>query len=122
MAGDSINYAIGYRVGPSVFRGERSRWLNRKYLDRTHQFYERHGSKTIVIARFVPIVRTFAPFVAGIGRMTYSRFLTYNVAGGYLFGNIPVVKRNFTVVILAIIVISVLPAAIEILRQRVRPS
>ena len=133
VAGDSINYAIGYRVGPSVFRGERSRWLNRKYLDRTHQFYERHGSKTIVIARFVPIVRTFAPFVAGIGRMTYSRFLTYNVAGGiawivifvaggYLFGNIPVVKRNFTVVILAIIVISVLPAAIEILRQRVRPS
>jgi len=133
VAGDSINYAIGYRVGPSVFRGERSRWLNRKYLDRTHQFYERHGSKTIVIARFVPIVRTFAPFVAGIGRMTYSRFLTYNVAGGiawivifvlggYLFGNIPVVKRNFTAVILAIIVISVLPAVIEILRQRVRPS
>src|SRR6266508_6133656 len=74
VAGDSTNYAIGYRVGPSVFRGERSRWLNREYLDRTHQFYERHGSKTIVIARFVPIVRTFAPFVAGIGRMTYSRF------------------------------------------------
>lgn len=133
VAGDSINYAIGYRVGPSVFRGERSRWLNRKYLDRTHQFYERHGSKTIVIARFVPIIRTFAPFVAGIGRMTYSRFLTYNVAGGiawivifvlggYLFGNIPVVRRNFTLVILAIIVISVLPAAIEILRQRVRRS
>ncbi len=133
VAGDSINYAIGYRVGPSVFRGERSRWLNREYLDRTHRFYERHGSKTIVIARFVPIVRTFAPFVAGIGRMTYSRFLTYNVAGGiawiaifvlggYFFGNIPVVKRNFTVVILAIIVISVLPALIEILRQRVRPS
>ena len=133
VAGDSINYAIGYRVGPSVFRGERSRWLNREYLDRTHRFYERHGPKTIVIARFVPIVRTFAPFVAGIGRMTYSRFLTYNVAGGiawiaifvlggYFFGSIPVVKRNFTVVIFAIIVISVLPALIEILRQRVRPS
>ncbi len=133
VAGDSINYAIGYRVGPSVFRGERSRWLNREYLNRTHRFYERHGSKTIVIARFVPIVRTFAPFVAGIGRMTYSRFLTYNVAGGiawiaifvlggYFFGSIPVVKRNFTVVIFAIIVISVLPAVIEILRQRVRPS
>ncbi len=133
VAGDSINYAIGYRVGPSVFRGERSRWLNREYLDRTHRFYERHGPKTIVIARFVPIVRTFAPFVAGIGRMTYSRFLTYNVAGGiawiailvlggYFFGSIPVVKRNFTVVILAIIVISVLPVLIEILRQRVRPS
>jgi len=133
VAGDSINYAIGYRVGPSVFRGERSRWLNREYLNRTHRFYERHGPKTIVIARFVPIVRTFAPFVAGIGRMTYSRFLTYNVAGGiawiaifvlggYFFGSIPVVKRNFTVVIFAIIVISVLPAVIEILRQRVRPS
>lgn len=133
VAGDSINYAIGYRVGPSVFRGERSRWLNREYLDRTHRFYERHGPKTIVIARFVPIVRTFAPFVAGIGRMTYSRFLTYNVAGGiawiailvlggYFFGSIPVVKRNFTVVILAIIVISMLPVLIEILRQRVRPS
>jgi len=133
VAGDSTNYAIGYRVGPSVFRGERSRWLNREYLDRTHRFYERHGPKTIVIARFVPIVRTFAPFVAGIGRMTYSRFLTYNVAGGiawiaifvlggYFFGSIPVVKRNFTVVIFAIIVISVLPAVIEILRQRVRPS
>ena len=133
VAGDSINYAIGYRVGPSVFRGERSRWLNREYLDRTHRFYERHGPKTIVIARFVPIVRTFAPFVAGIGRMTYSRFLTYNVAGGiawiaifvlggYFFGSIPVVKRNFTVVIFAIIVISVLPALVEILRQRVRPS
>jgi membrane-associated protein len=133
VAGDSTNYAIGYRVGPTVFSRARSRWLNREYLDRTHRFYERHGPKTIVIARFVPIVRTFAPFVAGIGRMTYSRFLTYNVAGGiawivifvlggYLFGNIPVVKRNFTVVILAIIVISVLPAVIEILRQRVRPS
>ncbi len=133
VAGDSINYAIGYRVGPSVFRGERSRWLNREYLDRTHRFYERHGPKTIVIARFVPIVRTFAPFVAGIGRMTYSRFLTYNVAGGiawiailvlggYFFGSIPVVKRNFTVVILAIIVISMLPVLIEILRQRVKPS
>jgi membrane-associated protein len=133
VAGDSTNYAIGYRVGPTVFSRARSRWLNREYLDRTHRFYERHGPKTIVIARFVPIVRTFAPFVAGIGRMTYSRFLTYNVAGGiawivifvlggYLFGNMPVVKRNFTVVILAIIVISVLPAVIEILRQRVRPS
>jgi membrane-associated protein len=133
VAGDSTNYAIGYRVGPTVFSRARSRWLNREYLDRTHRFYERHGAKTIVIARFVPIVRTFAPFVAGIGRMTYSRFLTYNVAGGiawivifvlggYLFGNIPVVKRNFTVVILVIIVISVLPAVIEILRQRVRPS
>ncbi len=133
VAGDTVNYAIGYRVGPSVFRKEGSRVLNREYLDRTHRFYERHGAKTIVIARFVPIIRTFAPFVAGIGRMTYSRFLTYNVAGGlawivifvlggYFFGNIPVVRRNFTLVIFAIIVLSVLPGLIEILRQRVRPS
>ncbi len=133
VAGDTVNYAIGYRVGPSVFRKEGSRVLNREYLDRTHRFYERHGAKTIVIARFVPIIRTFAPFVAGIGRMTYSRFLTYNVAGGlawivifvlggYFFGNISVVRRNFTLVIFAIIVLSVLPGLIEILRQRVRPS
>jgi membrane-associated protein len=133
VAGDTVNYAIGYRVGPSVFRSEGSRWLNREYLDRTHRFYERYGGKTIVIARFVPIIRTFAPFVAGIGQMTYSRFLPYNVAGGlgwiaifvlggYFFGNIPVVKRNFTLVIFAIIVLSVLPGVIEILRQRFRPT
>jgi membrane-associated protein len=129
IAGDSVNYAIGARVGPRVFRQEGVRFLNREYLDRTHQFYERHGAKTIVIARFVPIIRTFAPFVAGIGRMTYSRFLAYNIAGGvfwiasltlagYAFGNIPLVRRHFTLVILAIIVISVLPGVVEVLRQR----
>jgi membrane-associated protein len=133
VAGDTVNYAIGYRVGPSVFRKERSRFFNPEYLDRTHRFYERHGAKTIVIARFVPIIRTFAPFVAGIGRMTYSRFLVYNVAGGvawivilvfggYLFGNIEWVKRNLTLVILGIVALSMLPGVIEVLRQRRRSS
>ena len=133
VAGDTVNYAIGYRLGPQVFRKEGVRFLNREYLERTHQFYERHGAKTIVIARFVPIVRTFAPFVAGIGRMSYSRFVVYNVVGGvgwivilvlggYAFGNIPVVKQNFTLVIFAIIILSVLPGVVEFLRQRARPS
>jgi membrane-associated protein len=133
VAGDTVNYAIGYRVGPRIFHEAGPRCLNREYLDRTHGFYERHGAKTIVIARFVPIVRTFAPFVAGIGQMSYARFITYNVAGGvgwiaalmlggYAFGNIPVVKQNFTLVILAIIALSLLPGVIEFLRQRSRPS
>ena len=133
VAGDTVNYAIGYRVGPRIFRKEGVRFLNREYLDRTHRFYERHGAKTIVIARFVPIIRTFAPFVAGVGEMSYARFVTYNVAGGvgwiaalvlggYLFGNIPVVRQNFTLVIFAIIVLSILPGVIEFLRQRSRPS
>jgi membrane-associated protein len=129
ILGDAVNYAIGYRLGPRVFRSERSRFLNRRHLERTHEFYERYGPITIVLARFIPIIRTFAPFVAGIGRMTYARFAVYNVAGGiawiaifvlggYAFGNIPVVKRNFTLVILAIIVLSVLPGVIEYVRQR----
>ena len=133
VAGDTVNYAIGYRVGPQVFRKQGVRFLNPEYLDRTHRFYERHGAKTIVIARFVPIVRTFAPFVAGIGRMSYARFVAYNVAGGvgwiaalvlggYAFGNIPVVKRNFTLVIFAIIAVSILPGVIEFLRRRARPA
>jgi membrane-associated protein len=128
ILGDSVNYAIGARVGPRVFH-EQSRFLNRRHLERTHAFYERYGAKTIVIARFVPIVRTFAPFVAGIGQMRYARFLLYNVAGGvgwivilvaggYLFGNIPVVRRNFSLVIFAIIVLSILPALVEVARQR----
>lgn len=132
VAGDTVNYAIGYRVGPQIFRKEGVRFLNREYLDRTHQFYERHGAKTIVIARFVPIIRTFAPFVAGIGQMRYARFAAYNVVGGvvwitalvlggYGFGNIPVVRQNFTLVIFAIIGLSILPGVIEILRQRRRP-
>jgi membrane-associated protein len=120
-------------VGPKVFHKENVRFLNKEYLDRTHRFYEKHGGKTIVIARFIPIIRTFAPFVAGIGNMTYARFTLYNVlgsivwvaifiGGGYYFGNLPVVKRNFTLVIFAIIIISVLPIVFEYLRQRSRPS
>jgi len=135
VAGDSVNYAIGHRIGPRVFR-ENYRFLKREYLDRTEQFYERHGGKTIIIARFMPIIRTFAPFVAGVGSMRYSRFLAYNVIGGiawiglfvwggYFFGNIPVVKRNFTLVIVGIIFVSILPGIIEFLRHRYgapRPS
>jgi len=129
ILGDTVNYWIGQIAGPKVFQSERSRFLNRKHLLRTHEFYERHGGKTIIIARFVPIIRTFAPFVAGIGQMTYPRFLSYNVIGGlgwvaifvfggFFFGNLEVVRRNFTLVIFAIIILSVLPAVFEFLRQR----
>jgi membrane-associated protein len=129
IIGDSTNYWIGYFVGPKVFRSESSRWLNRKHLERTSAFYDKYGVKTVIIARFMPIVRTFAPFVAGIGRMPYPRFLFFSVMGsilwiglfitaGYLFGNIPVVKRNFTLVVLAIIFVSLLPAIIEAVRAR----
>lgn len=132
IAGDAVNYSIGHYMGPKVFYQEQGRFLKKEYLDRTHQFYEKYGGKTIIIARFVPIVRTFAPFVAGVGSMTYWRFASYNVIGGitwiaiclfagYAFGNLPVVKDNFTLVILAIIVISVLPGFIEFFRQR-QPS
>jgi membrane-associated protein len=128
ILGDNVNYFIGYRLGPKVF-SERRRWLKREYLERTHNFYEVYGGKTLVIARFIPIVRTFAPFVAGIGRMTYARFIGFCVAGGllwiwgvtmlgYWFGNRPFVKKNFGVVILAVIAISVLPAVFEIVKVR----
>ena len=128
IAGDSLNYWIGRRVGPRVFT-DRVRWLKREHLVRTQEFYERHGGKTIVLARFVPIVRTFAPFVAGIGAMPYRRFFAYNVLGGLLwvgllvpagfyFGNLPVVRENFSLVILAIIGVSLLPLVIEYFRQR----
>jgi membrane-associated protein len=128
VVGDNTNYWIGRKVGPRVFR-ENVRYLNRRHLDRTRAFYEKHGGKTIVVARFVPIVRTFAPFVAGIGAMRYRRFLPIDVFGGvlwvglfvfggYFFGNLPIVKRNFSVVILAIIVISVMPIAWEWFRVR----
>jgi len=129
VAGDTLNYWIGHYLGPKVFHKKDVRFLNREYLDRTHRFYEKHGGKTIIIARFMPIIRTFAPFVAGIGKMTYMRFIGYNVSGGilwiasfvfggYFFGNIPMVKRNFTLVIVAIIVLSVMPGVIEFLRHR----
>ncbi len=129
IAGDTVNYWIGNYLGPKVFHYEDSHFFKKKHLERTHQFYERHGGKTIIIARFIPIIRTFAPFVAGIASMTYRKFLSYNVVGGilwifsltlagYFFGNIPVVRNNFSLVIMAIVVISVLPGIIEYLRQR----
>lgn len=132
IAGDTMNYWIGHFIGPRAFSGE-IRFLKKEYLDRTHAFYEKHGGKTIVLARFVPIIRTFAPFVAGVGAMSYGRFITYNVFGGilwvtlftfggYFFGNLPFVKDNFTFVVLAIIFISVLPAVIEFIKERARIS
>ena len=132
IAGDTVNYWIGAYVGPKVFHKEKVRFLNKEYLDRTHQFYEKYGGKTIIIARFVPIIRTFAPFVAGIGSMTYWRFISYNVIGGiawivlctlagFFFGNLPIVKENFSLVILAIIIISILPGVIEYMRHRLAP-
>jgi membrane-associated protein len=129
IAGDTVNYWIGYTVGPKVFNKEKSRFLNKEHLYRTHRFYEKYGGKTIILARFIPIIRTFAPFVAGIGSMTYRRFILYNISGGiawvvifvlggYLFGNIPVVKQNFSLVIFAIIILSILPGIVEFLRHR----
>ena len=129
IGGDTVNYWIGAYIGPKIFHKEKVRFLNREYLDRTHQFYEKYGGKTIIIARFVPIIRTFAPFVAGIGSMTYWKFISYNVIGGiawillctlagYFFGNLPIVKENFSLVILAIIIISILPGVIELMRQK----
>ena len=131
IAGDTANYWIGNFTGPKVFTKEKSRFLNKEYLYRTHRFYEKYGGKTIILARFIPIIRTFAPFVAGIGSMTYSRFIVYNimggiawvvmfVLGGYFFGNIPFVKNNFSLVIFAIIFLSILPGIIEFLRSRNR--
>ena len=129
ILGDTVNYGVGKFIGPKVFHYENSRIFKKEYLQKTHAFYEKYGGKTIIIARFVPIVRTFAPFVAGVGSMTYGKFLTFNVVGGllwvfsitlagYFFGNIPVVKNNFTAVILGIIFVSVLPGLIESLRHR----
>jgi membrane-associated protein len=130
VLGDTVNCRIGYVVGPRAFQA-RSRFFKQEHLERTHRFYERHGGKTIVLARFMPISRTFAPFVAGIGRMSYSRFVFYNIFGGllwtglfifggYAFGNVPLVKRHFSLVVLAIIVLSLMPIGIEFLQQRRR--
>lgn len=129
IIGDTVNYWVGHYVGPKVFYKENVRFLNKKHLERTHAFYEKYGGKTIIIARFIPIIRTFAPFVAGIGSMTYWRFITYNVVGGilwvgicvfagYFFGNIPIVKNNFSIVIIVIVLISVLPVIVEFIRHR----
>jgi membrane-associated protein len=133
IVGDTVNYWVGAYIGPRAFSGD-IRFLRKEYLDRTHAFYEKHGGKTIILARFVPIIRTFAPFVAGVGAMSYPKFILYNVVGavlwvglfvlgGYFFGNISVVRENFTLVILAIIALSVLPIVVEALRaRRSRPA
>jgi membrane-associated protein len=132
IAGDTVNYWIGHAIGPRAFSGN-IRFLKKEYMDRTHAFYEKHGGKTIIIARFIPIIRTFAPFVAGVGEMTYGKFISYNVIGGvawvalftfggYFFGNLPIVQENFSFVILAIIFISVLPGIIEFIRGRMKPN
>jgi membrane-associated protein len=128
IAGDTVNYWIGAYIGPKAFSGN-IRFLKKEHLERTHRFYEKYGGKTIIIARFVPIVRTFAPFVAGIGAMNYARFILYNIIGGvawvalfvfggYWFGTLPIVQKNFSIVVIAIILISVMPMVIEFLRAR----
>jgi membrane-associated protein len=128
IVGDTANYWIGHFIGPKAFSGN-VRFLKKEYLDKTHAFYEKHGGKTIILARFVPIVRTFAPFVAGVGAMTYGKFITYNIVGGivwvniflwlgYFFGNLPFVKNNFEIAILAIIFISVIPMIYEFVKAK----
>lgn len=128
ILGDTVNYWIGHYIGPRAFSGE-IRFLKKEYLDRTHVFFEKYGGKTIILARFVPIVRTFAPFVAGVGEMTYGRFITYNFVGGfiwvsiflwfgYFFGNLPFVQENFSLIVVAIIAISVLPMVYEFIKAR----
>ena len=130
ILGDTANYWIGHYIGPRAFSGE-VRFLKKEYLDRTHAFYEKHGGKTIILARFVPIIRTFAPFVAGVGAMSYRHFIAYNVIGGvlwvalftflgYFFGSLPFVKENFSMVIIAIVLISVAPAVFEFVKEKLR--
>jgi len=129
VLGDTANYHIGKYLGPKVLSGKVTRWLNQKHLEQTQRFFERHGGKTIILARFLPIVRTFAPFVAGVGSMNYSRFLAYNVAGGiiwvggitttgYLVGTRPFVQDNFELVIVAIVIFSLIPGTVTYLRTR----
>jgi len=129
ILGDTANYWIGHKIGPRAFSGN-VRFLKKEYLDRTHAFFEKYGGKTIIIARFVPIVRTFAPFVAGVGEMSYGRFITYNIVGGiawvtlftalgYGFGNLPFIQEHFSLVVIGIIIVSVLPAVWEVLRARI---
>ena len=129
ILGDTVNYHLGYYLGPKVLRAEKNWLFNRKHLERTHAFFERYGGKTIILARFVPIVRTFAPFVAGVGAMRYRRFLAYNIVGGiiwvvgfvaagYLFGQLPFIKKHFSLVILGIIFVSVLPMLWEYVSSR----
>jgi len=133
ILGDSANYAVGKYFGAMILNRQGAWFLKKEHIDRTHRFYEKYGAKTIVLARFVPIVRTFAPFIAGVGKMTYSRFFSYNVIGGLLwvllfifggffFGNIRIIKENFTLTIFAIIIISILPAVIEVIKEKRQKS
>ncbi len=133
VLGDAVNYYLGFKIGPAVFRSEKSRLFNKKHLLRTQQFYERYGGKTIILARFMPIIRTFAPFVAGIGKMEYRKFFVYNATGGaawvllcvfsgYFFGGIDFIQRNFELVIVAIVLISLMPMVIEFFLARRRAA
>jgi len=132
VLGDTVNYWIGHYIGDRAFT-TKSRFLKREYLERTQAFYEKYGGKTIFLARFVPIIRTFAPFVAGVGKMRYGYFISYNVFGGilwtglfifagYFFGNVPFVRNNFSLVVIAIVLISVVPAVVEVIRSRKNPA
>jgi membrane-associated protein len=129
VLGDSVNYAVGHAIGPRVFRRPDSRWLRKDHLRRTQAFYERYGGVTIIIGRFVPVIRTFAPFLAGVAGMSYRRFLSYNVVGavawiaslvyaGYLFGNIPWVRDNLALIVVAFVAVSLIPAALTFVRER----
>ncbi|MBE7443884.1 MAG: DedA family protein [Planctomycetia bacterium] len=129
ILGDTVNYWIGYHIGPKIFRRHKSSFFNPAYLERTYRFFDKYGGKTIILARFIPIIRTFAPFVAGIGRMSYSRFVLYNILGavfwvpvfiyaGYFFGNLPVIKRHFSLMLVVIIIISLIPAILEYIKHR----
>lgn len=126
--GDTLNYWVGRKIGPAVFKREDSIWLRKKHLDKAHAFFEKYGGRAVILARFVPIVRTFVPFIAGVGSMTYPRFMAYNLIGGFvwiyffiyagfMFGNQPFVQKNFKLVILAIIILSVVPIIVEFLRE-----
>ena len=133
IIGDSVNYAIGYYIGPKVFKQEKGLFFKKEYLLRTNEFYDKHGKKTIVLARFIPIIRTFAPFIAGIGKMKYTEFLKYNIVGaiawvglftmgGYYFGRLSIVQKNFSIFIIAIIVISFIPIIIELIKKKKKKS
>jgi len=129
ILGDTVNYHIGKFIGPKVFQQENVRFLKKEYLIRTHEFYEKYGGKTIIIARFIPVIRTFAPFIAGMGSMSYWRFISYNIVGGatwvalfltagYLFGNIPLVEKNFSFVIFGIIFLSLIPGVVTFIKAK----
>jgi len=129
VLGDSVNYGVGHYIGPRAFQKPDSRWFRREYLYRTQAFYDKYGGVTIIIGRFVPIIRTFAPFLAGVAGMSYRRFLSYNFAGGcvwiallvyagYLFGNIPWVKQNLSLIVIAIVIVSLIPAAMTFVKER----